>query len=100
VLTALGGSVATPADGLTADVIVVNNWQDLKALNPAAVKGKILLFNKKFDKQLAAQQGGIYAYGDAVQYRAAAPIAGASVGAAAVLVRSVGEPITASPTPA
>lgn len=90
VLTALGGSVATPADGLTADVIVVNNWQDLKALNPATVKGKILLFNKKFDKQLAAQQGGIYAYGDAVQYRAAAPIAGASVGAAAVLVRSVG----------
>ncbi len=90
VLTALGGSVATPADGLTAQVVVVNNWQELKALNPATVKGKILLFNKKFDKQLAAQQGGIYAYGDAVQYRAAAPIAGASAGAAAVLVRSVG----------
>ncbi len=90
VLTALGGSVATAADGLTAEVVVVNNWQDLKSLNPASLKGKILLFNKKFDKQLAAQQGGIYAYGDAVQYRAAAPIAGASVGAAAVLVRSVG----------
>jgi carboxypeptidase Q len=90
VLTALGGSVATAPDGLTAEVVVVNSWADLKALNPAIVKGKILLFNKKFDKQLAAQQGGIYAYGDAVQYRAAAPIAGASVGAAAVLVRSVG----------
>jgi carboxypeptidase Q len=90
VLTALGGSVATPADGLTAEVAVVNNWADLKALPPGAVKGKILLFNKKFDKQLAAQQGGIYAYGDAVQYRAASPIAGATAGAAAVLVRSVG----------
>jgi len=90
VLTALGGSVATPADGLTADVVVVNNWADLKTLAPGSVKGKILLFNKKFDKQLAAQQGGIYAYGDAVQYRAAAPIVGATVGAAAVLVRAVG----------
>jgi carboxypeptidase Q len=90
VLTALGGSVATPADGLTAEVIVVDSWAALKALDPATLKGKIILFNKKFDKQLAAQEGGIYAYGDAVQYRAAAPIAGASVGAAAVLVRSVG----------
>jgi carboxypeptidase Q len=93
-LTALGGSVATPADGITAEVVVVNSWADLKALSdgPAAasLNGKIILFNKKFDKQLAAQEGGIYAYGDAVQYRAAAPIAGASVGAAAVLVRSVG----------
>ena len=90
VLTALGGSVATPAEGLTAEVVVVNSWQELKALPSDAVKGKILLFNKRFDKQLAAQAGGFYAYGDAVQYRAAAPIVGASVGAIAVLVRSVG----------
>ncbi len=90
VLTALGSSVATPASGITAEVVVVNNWADLKALDPAKVKGKILLFNKKFDKQLAAQQGGIYAYGDAVQYRAATPIAGGALGAAAVLVRAVG----------
>jgi carboxypeptidase Q len=90
VLTALGGSVATPIEGLTAEVVVVDSWAALKALDPATLKGKIILFNKKFDKQLAAQEGGIYAYGDAVQYRAAAPIAGASVGAVAVLVRSVG----------
>jgi carboxypeptidase Q len=87
VLTALGGSVATPAEGLTAEVVVVNNWAELKALSPASLKGKIILFNKKFDKQLAAQEGGIYAYGDAVQYRGAAPIVGASAGAIAVLVR-------------
>jgi len=90
ILTALGSSVATPADGLTAAVVVVDNWQQLRALPPDAVKGKILLFNRKFDKQLAAQSGGIYSYGDAVGYRAAAPIVGATVGAAAVLVRSVG----------
>jgi hypothetical protein len=90
ILTALGGSVATPADGVTAEVVAVDNWAALKALDPSTLKGKIILFNHKFDKQLAAQEGGIYAYGDAVPYRAAAPIAGASVGAIAVLVRSVG----------
>ena len=90
VLTALGGSVATPADGLTAEVVVVDDWAQLHALPPGAVKGKILLFNHKFDKQLAAQGGGLNAYGGGVVYRGAGPIAGATLGAAAVLVRSVG----------
>jgi hypothetical protein len=90
VLTALGGSVATPAAGLTAEVVVVDNWQQLKALPPGAVTGKILLFNHKFDKELAAQGGGLNAYGGSVVYRGAGPIAGATVGAVAVLVRSVG----------
>jgi carboxypeptidase Q len=90
VLTALGGSVDTPAEGLTAEVVVVDNWQQLHALAPGSVKGKILLFNHKFDKELAAQGGGFNAYGGGVVYRGAGPIAGAAAGAAAVLVRSVG----------
>lgn len=90
VLTALGPSVATPADGLTAEVVVVDNWQQLRALPQGAAKGKILLFNHPFDKELAAQGGGIYAYGGGVVYRGMGPIAGAAAGAAAVLVRSVG----------
>jgi hypothetical protein len=90
VLTALGGSVATPAEGLTADVVVVDNWQQLHALPPGAVKGKILLFNHKFDKELAATGNGGGAYGGSVVYRGAGPIAGSAVGAVAVLVRSVG----------
>jgi carboxypeptidase Q len=90
VLTALGGSVATPADGLTAEVIVVNSFNDLKALSPDAVKGKILLFNEKFDQRLASQGYGFEAYGDAVIYRMTAPVVGAAHGAVAVLVRSVG----------
>jgi hypothetical protein len=90
VLTALGGSVATPADGLTAEVVVVDDWKQLRALPPEAAKGKILLFNRKFDKELAAEGHGGAAYGDAVAYRGAGPIAGASLGAVAVLVRSVG----------
>jgi carboxypeptidase Q len=90
VLTALGGSVATPAEGLTAEVVVVDDWKQLAALPPGAVKGKILLFNRKFDKELAAQGNGLDAYVGGVVYRGAGPIAGAAAGAVAVLVRSVG----------
>ena len=90
VLTALGGSVPTPPEGLTAEVVVVDNWQQLNALPAGAVKGKILLFNHHFDKELAAQGGGLNAYGGGVVYRGAGPIAASAVGAAAVLVRSVG----------
>jgi carboxypeptidase Q len=90
VLTALGQSVATPADGLTADVVVADSFDDLHKLPPDAVKGKILLLNEHFDKELAAQGLGGEAYGQAVAYRGAAPSVGASLGAVAVLVRSVG----------
>lgn len=90
VLTALGSSVATPKEGITAPVVVVDSFADLKALPKDAVKGKILLFNEPFDKELAAQGRGGEAYGQAVMYRGAAPSVAASVGAVAVLVRSVG----------
>jgi carboxypeptidase Q len=90
VLTALGGSVATPSDGLVADVVVVDSFDALKKLPQGAVKGKILLFNEKFDKRLAAQGDGLEAYGQGVLYRGAGPSVAASMGAAAVLVRSVG----------
>ena len=90
VLTALGNSIATPSEGITADVVVVDDWQQLQALPPDQVKGKILVFNHKFDKELAAQGDGLNAYVGSVIYRGDGPIAGASVGAAAVLVRSVG----------
>lgn len=90
VLTALGPSVPTPPEGITAEVVVVDNWKELHALPAGAVKGKILLFNHPFDKELAATGHGLDAYGGAVVYRGAAPIAGAVDGAAAVLVRSVG----------
>ena len=90
VLTALGSSVATAADGLTAPVLVVNSFDDLKRLPEGSVKGKILLFNELFDKRLAAQGNGGAAYGGSVIYRGAGPMVAASAGAVAALVRSVG----------
>jgi carboxypeptidase Q len=91
VLTALGGSTATPADGIIADVVVVNNFDELKALGRDKVAGKIVLFNEIFDKQKSAAGLAFMAYGEAVRYRAAGPKAALGLGAAAALVRSVGD---------
>ena len=90
VLTALGGSTATPADGLTADVVTVDTFEELQALGRDKVAGKIVLFNEPFDKQKAAAGLAFASYGEAVRYRAAGPKAAADLGAAAALVRSVG----------
>ncbi len=90
VLTALGGSASTPSEGITADVVVVNNFDELKALGRDKVSGKIILFNERFDKRKAAAGMSFAAYGEAVRYRAAGPRAAAELGAVAALVRSVG----------
>ena len=90
VLTALGGSVATPATGLTAEVVVVENFAELQALGRNKVQDKIVLFNHKFDQQMSALGFGGDAYGQAVAYRGAGASAAARLGAVAALVRSVG----------
>ncbi len=90
VLTALGGSIATAANGLTAEIVVVDSFDELNALGADKVKGKIVLFNNKFDQQMAEQGFGGNAYGQAVAYRGGGAIAAAKLGAVAVLVRSAG----------
>lgn len=73
----LGGSVATPRDGITADVLVVDSFDDL-ARRAAEARGKIVLFDVPFTT-----------YGETVRYRAGAADAASRVGAVAALVRSV-----------
>jgi carboxypeptidase Q len=90
VLTALGGSSATLSEGITTDVVVVDNFDQLKALGHDRVAGKIVLFNALFDKQKAAAGLSFISYGEAVRYRGAGPKAAADLGAVAALVRSVG----------
>jgi Zn-dependent M28 family amino/carboxypeptidase len=90
VLTALGGSTSTPVDGLTADVVVVNNFDELKSLGRDKVAGKIVLFNELYDKRKAAAGLAFVAYSEAVRYRSMGPKAAAELGAVAALVRSVG----------
>src|SRR5258708_3387086 len=89
-LAALGSGTSPPADGLTADVVTVDTFEELQALGRDKVAGKIVLFNEIFDKQKAVAGLAFASYGEAVRYRAAGPKAAADLGAAAALVRSVG----------
>src|SRR5215467_9306029 len=90
VLCALGGSVATPKNGIEAEVLVVKNFDELKSMAREKVAGKIVLFNYPFDKQMAAEGRSFQAYGEAVVYRSDGPSAAARQGAVACLIRSVG----------
>ena len=73
----LGGSVGTPAGGITAPVIVVTSFDDLAARG-AAVKGKIVLFDVPFTQYEATRV-----------YRTDGPSRAAKLGAVAMLLRSV-----------
>ena len=90
IVTALGASVATPSDGITAEVIAVKNFDELKTLPREKVAGKIVLFDYPFDKRMADEGRGGEAYGEAVVYRADGPSTAARQGAVACLIRSVG----------
>ncbi len=87
-LCALGMSVATPANGITANVIEVHTLAELKTLGEAAIKGKIVFFNRPFDPRFI-ETGG--AYGTAGDQRRAGPAEAAKYGAVGVLVRSLTE---------
>jgi carboxypeptidase Q len=91
VLTALGNSPATPIDGLTAEVIVVNNFDELAALGRQKVAGKIILYNEKFDVRMSAQGRSLDAYGRAYEYRSKGAQTAAALGAVASLIRSLGD---------
>jgi carboxypeptidase Q len=92
VVTSLGNAVATPDDGITASVVVVNDFDEFDRLPESAIKGKIVLFNRAFDQELAlaGRAGEAYDYG--VQYRTTGPSRAGRKGAVASLVRSVGGP--------
>src|SRR5262245_32673716 len=89
VLTALGGSVATPPAGITADVIELTSFDELKTLGPK-IKGKIVFFNVPMDMELVRAQRAFEAYGKAVVFRGVGASRAAEYGAKAVVIRSVG----------
>lgn len=88
-LTALGASGATPAKGVTAPVLVVHDFAELMA-QKEQVRGRIVLFDAVFDQHLADNGHAMNAYIQAGAYRFVGPQKAAELGAAAVLVRSVG----------
>jgi hypothetical protein len=83
---AIGGSVATPGNGITAEVVEVKNFEQLKSLGREKIEGKIVFFNR------AADPAPIYtfeAYGGAVDQRTRGAMHAARFGAVGVIVRSV-----------
>jgi len=73
----LGGSIATPATGITADIMVVTSYDDLTK-RASEARGKIVLFNVPFTN-----------YGQTVAYRGGGAVAASRAGAVASLIRSV-----------
>jgi hypothetical protein len=82
---ALGGSIATPEEGITGEIVEVRSFEELRALG-GAPRGKIVLFNRPMDPSLLNPGT---AYGGAVDQRSTGAIEAARAGAVAALVRSM-----------
>ncbi len=80
----LGMSIGTGEKGITAPVVMVSNFDELKALGAEKVKGKIVFINYPMRPELI--QNG---YGDAVRFRSNGPAEAGRLGAVAVMIRSV-----------
>ena len=84
-ITALGGSIGTPRQGITAEVVEVKSFGELQKLGEKA-KGKIIFFNRPMDRSLV---NTFAAYGGAVDQRWAGAMEAAKAGGVAALVRSM-----------
>lgn len=73
----LGGSIGTPEEGITGEVIVVNSFEELNQRSDE-VPGKIVLFNVEFTT-----------YGQTVAYRVNGAVEAAKHGAIASVISSV-----------
>jgi hypothetical protein len=93
-IAALGMTVATPQNGITASVIEVHSLKQLDTLGEKAIKGKIVFFNRPFDPRFIET---LRAYGTAGDQRNAGPAAAARYGAVGVIVRSLTESLDIYP---
>jgi carboxypeptidase Q len=73
----LGNSVGTPPEGITAEAVVVRNFEELEALGEK-VRGKIVVYNAPFTT-----------YGQTVVYRGSGASRAMKYGAVAAIVRSI-----------
>jgi carboxypeptidase Q len=82
---ALGNSEGTKNKNITANVVLVNSFEELEKKKDS-IKGKIVFYNYKFNPTFVQT---FRSYGDAVQYRGAGASRAAKYGAAGVIVRSM-----------
>jgi hypothetical protein len=83
---ALGGSVATPREGVSAAVVEVTDFRQLDSIGEKGVRGKIVFYNHPFDPKFV---NTFEAYGEAVEYRWKGPSMAARYGAVGSIVRSM-----------
>ena len=84
-ITSLGGSVATPAGGVEAELAYFPTFEDLKSAPEGGLDGKIVFISGRMKK---APDGA--GYGPANQKRREGATEAAKRGAIAVVIRSVG----------
>ncbi len=84
-ICALGGSIATAENGITAKIVEVKNFEELATLGKKEVEGKIIFYNQAMDPTFIET---FKAYSKAVLFRWAGAAEAAKYGAIAVIVRS------------
>jgi carboxypeptidase Q len=82
---ALGNSYGTGDKAITAEVVLVNSFDELEKKQDQ-LKGKIVFYNYKFNPSFVST---FQSYGDAVKYRGQGPSRAAKYDAKAVIVRSM-----------
>ncbi|WP_264520856.1 M20/M25/M40 family metallo-hydrolase [Flavobacterium sp. N1994] len=85
-ICALGGSIATAKNGLTAEVIEVHSLKELEILGTEKIKGKIVFYNRPFEPE---NIDAFKSYGNCVDQRFYGAKEAAKYGAAATIVRSM-----------
>lgn len=85
-MLSLGNSEGTNGKDVIAEVIAVRDFDEFNQLKPEQVKGKIVLFNYPFKKELI---NTFEAYSDASKYRSQSASAVSKKGGIGVIVRSM-----------
>ncbi len=83
-LTALGNSISTPKEGISAPIELFETLDELKAAPANSLKGKIAYINYRMNRDIDGN-----GYGPAVKARATGAIEASKKGAVAYMMRSV-----------
>ena len=85
-ICSLGGSIATPASGLRAQVVEVKDFEELESLGSEKIKGKFVFYNRAMPAELI---NTFEAYSKTVDQRSSGAEKAARLGAVGVIVRSM-----------
>lgn len=92
VACALGGSVATPPEGIEAEIVTAGSLDDLPRLVEANLRGRIVFFRGHMERSRTGS-----GYGTAVAVRGRGAAEAAKYGAVGVVIRSVGTDTSRDP---